>query len=84
MNIFLNFISWTFHFLGVKNFLVLEAKDYIGGRLREEVWHGKTIAIGAGKSKSKHVLLCLQESMEQGIFFVNNQTKNKLKIQQLQ
>ena len=46
--------------LGVKNFLVLEAKDYIGGRLREEVWHGKTIAIGAGKSKSKRDFLCQQ------------------------
>lgn len=36
------------HKQGVDNFLVLEAKDYIGGRLREEVWFGKTIAIGAG------------------------------------
>ena len=36
------------HEKNVNNFLVLEAKDYIGGRLREAKWFGETIALGAG------------------------------------
>ena len=36
------------HEEGVKNFKVLEAKNYIGGRLNEVVWEGVTIAMGAG------------------------------------
>ena len=30
------------------NFLVLEAKDYIGGRVKSETFYNKTISMGAG------------------------------------
>ena len=32
----------------VTNFLVLDAKDYIGGRVRSESFQGFTVAMGAG------------------------------------
>lgn len=38
----------TLHNKGVRNLLVLEAKDYIGGRCKEEKFGDKTIPIGAG------------------------------------
>ena len=41
-------MATALHRSGIKNFLVIDAKDYIGGRVKEDDFHGDTLPMGAG------------------------------------
>jgi len=61
----------TLYNRGVRNFLVLEAKDYIGGRCKEAKFGDKTIPIGAGwihKIEENHIVWQLAKKHKLTLF----------------
>ena len=64
---------------------MIEAKDYIGGRLKEEKWFEKTIAIGAGwihMLEENHLILQLAKKYNLK-FYQDNYDINKIAMRSL-